>query len=98
MKQQIINIILCVVTVPIVIFEYFVLVWFWGGAGVFNFISTPIIFVIYLIAIMYLKEKINVKSSVALLVKIFSVVILPVLTIFTAWVFALLLGINILIQ
>lgn len=98
MKRQIINIILCVAIVPIVLFEYFVLFWFWGGADAFNFISTPIIFVIYLIAIMYLKKKINVKSSLTLLVRIFSVVILPVLTILTVWIFALLLGINILIQ
>lgn len=98
MKQQIINIILCVAIVPIVLFEYFVLFWFWGGADAFNFISTPIIFVIYLIAIMYLKKKINVKNSLTLLVRIVSVVILPVLTILTVWIFALLLGINILIQ
>lgn len=98
MKQRIINIILFVVTVPIVLFEYFILFWFWGGADAFNFISTPIIFVIYLIAIMYLKKKINVKSSMTLLVRIISVVILPVLTIFTVWVFAILFGMNILIQ
>ena len=98
MKQQIINIILYIVLGPIVLFEYVVLFWFWGGADTFNFISTPIIFVIYLLALMYIKKKINIKSCLTPYVRFFSVVILPILTVFTVWVFALLLGIKILIQ
>ena len=95
MKQKIINILLCMTIIPIVLFEYFVLFWFWGGADAFNFISTPIIFFIYLIAIMYLKKRINLKGSLVFFVSFFSMVILPILTIFTVRVFALLFGINI---
>ncbi len=98
MKQRIINILLYIAIVPIVLYEYFVLFWFWGGADTFNFILTPVIFAIYLIAILYLKKKIKVKSSLDLLVKLFYVLILPILTIVTVWLFALLFGINIIIQ
>ncbi len=97
MKQKTINIIIYVVSVPIVIFEYFVLFWFWGGADVFNFILTPVIFVIYLITILYLKKKIKVKSTIALPVKLIYILILPILTIVTVCLFAILFGINIII-
>ena len=95
MKSKIVNIALYVVFVPIALFEYFILFWVLGGADVFNFILTPAAFVACLIALMYIKKRIKVKKFSALYVKIFSVLILPVLTIAIVWLSAILLGINI---
>ncbi len=95
MKRKIISITLYIVSVPMVLFEYFTLFWFWGGADIFNFISTPVIFVIYLIAVMHLKKKYKTKDHLAVLINILLISILPALTIVTVWVLALLLGINI---
>lgn len=97
MKRTIINIITYIVLAPIIIFEYFVLFWFWGGADAFNFIVTPIVFGAYLITILYLSKKNRVKRSLALLVKLICGLILPILTIITVWLFAIIFGINIII-
>lgn len=68
MKQKTINIILYIVSVPIALFEYFVLFWFWSGDGVFTLILTPLTFITYLILIwlMYFKKKIKVKAPLNL--------------------------------
>ena len=95
MKSKILNVVLYVVFVPIALFEYFILFWFWGGAGVFNLILTPAVFVTCMITVMYFKKRIKLKKFSALYVKIFSVLILPVLTIAIVWLSAILLGINI---
>jgi len=97
MKQKAINIITYIVSAPIVLFEYFVLFWFWGGADAFNFILTPVVFGIYLIVILFLNKKNRVRSSLTLLVKLIYVLILPILTIVTVWLFAIIFGINIII-
>lgn len=91
------NIIICAVSVPIVLFEYLILLWFWGGADVFNFILTPVIFAIYLIGLIYFKKRIKVKAFLDFLIKVLIVISLPILTIASVRIFALLLGINIMI-
>ena len=97
MKQKVINIILFVVSVPIILLEYFILFWFWGGADVFNFIVTPLAFISYLIFLNHLKEKINIKDSLAFLLKILLIIILPILTMITVWGIAFVFGIDIVI-
>ena len=97
MKRKIINIITYIVLLPIILFEYFVLFWFWGGADAFNFILTPVVFSVYLITILHLSKKNRVKSLLTLLVKPICVLILPILTIVTVWLFAIIFGINIII-
>lgn len=97
MKHKIANIVLYAVSVPVALFEYFVLVWFWSGAGIFNLILTPLIFIIYLIIIMYLKKKCKIRNLLLLHTKLFTTLILPLLTIITVWLFAFLLGIKIII-
>lgn len=95
MKSKILNTVLYVVFVPVALLEYFILFWFWGGADVFNLIITPAAFAVCLITVMYVMKRIKVKKSSVLYVKIFSVLILPVLTIAIVWLSAVLLGINI---
>lgn len=95
MKSKILNTVLYVVFVPAALLEYFILFWFWGGADVFNLIITPAAFAVCLITVMYVMKRIKVKKSSVLYVKIFSVLILPVLTIAIVWLSAVLLGINI---
>ena len=95
MKSKILNVVLYVVFVPVALFEYFILFWFWGGADVFNLILTPAVFAACMITVMYVMKRIKVKKSSVLYVKIFSVLILPVLTIAIVWLSAVLLGINI---
>lgn len=95
MKSKILNTVLYVVFVPVALLEYFILFWFWGGADVFNLIITPAAFAACMITAMYVMKRIKVKKSSVLYVKIFSVLILPVLTIAIVWLSAVLLGINI---
>ena len=95
MKSKILNTVLYVVFVPVALLEYFILFWFWGGADVFNLILTPAVFAACMITVMYVMKRIKVKKSSVLYVKIFSVLILPVLTIAIVWLSAVLLGINI---
>lgn len=97
MYQKIAKSILFVVSAPIVFFEYGVLTWFWGGADTFNFFLTPVVFVIYLITVYFINKKIKVKSSLASLMKLLYAVILPILTMATVQLAALIFGIDIVI-
>lgn len=92
-----INIMLHAITIPVVLFEYFVLLWFWGGSDIFNLISTPIVYIAYLIIIILIKKKIKPKNSSYLLIEISSAIILPILTMATVWLLALFLGVEIVI-
>lgn len=97
MNQKAAKGILYAVSVPILLFEYFVLTWFWGGADTFNFILTPVVFVIYLITVFFVNKKIKVKSSLASLMKLLYAVILPILTMATVQLAALIFGIDIVV-
>lgn len=48
--KQIISFAFWLVLLPIILFEYFVLFWFWGGADTFNLFVTPLVFGIYLVS------------------------------------------------
>ncbi len=97
MKQKAINFIICVVSVPIILYEYFVLLWFWGGSVIFNLILTPTVYATYMISIVYFSKKIQIKSYLALPVKIICVLALPILTMATVWLLAFLFDVEIVI-
>ena len=97
MKQKSIRIILSIVFAPVILYEYFVFLWFWTGADIFNLISTPLIFVIYIMALILFKKKIKAKSSLSIFFKILLVIVLPILTMVTVRGLAFLFGINIVI-
>ncbi len=97
MKQKVINIIAYIVSAPIVLFEYFVLFWFWGGGDAFNFILTPIVFGVYLVAVLHFNKMNRVKSFFVWLVKLICVLVLPILTIATVWLLAIIFGVDIII-
>ena len=97
MKQKVINIILFVIATPLILFEYFILFWFWGGADVFNLFVTPLAFIGYTFFLNHLKKKINIKDSLAFLLKILLIIILPILTMITVWGIAFVFGIDIVI-
>lgn len=98
MKEKIINFVLSVMSFPIVLFEYMLLFWFWGGADIYNFILTPVIFITYLISLTYFTKKIKKRRPLSLPLKILVIISLPILTIITVLIFAILFGINIVIM
>ena len=88
-------IIAIVASAPIVFFEYFVLLWFWGGDGTFTFLATPIVFVLYL-----LLQFILLKHSHNLIVfkntiKLSMFLLTPLFSMGTVWLIAKIIGINI---
>lgn len=94
--MKIVKILFYAVSVPILLYEYFVLFWFWGGDGVFTLVSTPIAFIAYLMGVKYLKRKIILKNT--LIFKISAAISLPVLTMLTVWLIAWFLKIDIVIM
>ncbi len=98
MKPRAMSIILLLIALPIMLFEYFVLFWFWGGAGIFNFFTTPIVFAVYLVGLVHLKKKLRVEPLINMVIKILLTAIVPILTIATVWLLALLFGIDVVIQ
>lgn len=79
---------------PLILFEYFVLFWFWGGADAFNFFATPITFILYIMGFVF----VAVKKSLGKCFKIFAIVAIPILTIITVWLVAQLCGVKIVIM
>ncbi len=75
---------------PVVVFEYFVLFWFWGGAGAFNFFATPVAFVLYMAGFVFAAGKASLGKSL----KVFALVFVPLLTIITVCAAARLCGVE----
>lgn len=92
-------IILCILlAIPIGLFEYFVLFWFWGGDGTFNFIVVPIVFIVFIILhIVLLNRYTNVKliNNILKFSLVFST---PILSMLTVWILAKIFGVDIQIQ
>ncbi len=87
-----------IVLIPATIFEYFVLIWFWGGDGLFTFWATPIAFIMYLIAHIVFMKIFHDEIIIGTVLKFSAVLLTPILSIATVWLIAKLLGIAIIIQ
>lgn len=98
MKSRVLLIICVLLAIPIVMFEYFVFLWFWGGDGIFTFFSTPIVFIIYAILQIVLTKKFRTISILSTCLKFSTIILTPLVTILTVIVIAEILGITIAIQ
>ncbi len=73
------KIILHILLIPIVVVEYFVTYWFWGGDGMFMLISMPVFFVIFLIAQQLIRKRLREKRWVQQIMPYSMVLLTPVL-------------------
>lgn len=96
--MKIILTILTILSVPLALFEYFVLFWFWGGDGRFAFFTTPICFLFYMGAIIFLIKRNKEIMWLCTVLKFAAVLVTPILTMVTVWLLAAILGISITIQ
>ncbi len=96
--KNILRIIFLMIALPVVVFEYIILVWFWGGADTFNFFATPLTYIIYLLISVYLKKKLKNNNIDNLLYNVTIAITLPILSMFTVWIMAMVFGVSIIIQ
>ena len=96
-KGFIIGLISCLLVAPIVLAEYFVLIWFWSS-NFFTLISIPIILLLISIVAILAIRKFKSKFLDKKILIIFLVFISPILTISFVWLLADMLNINIVIQ
>lgn len=97
MKIRIINVFLLIVSITIIVFEYIVLLWNWAGGGVFSLLAIPIALCFYLTAFIYLKKSILSKRSEQRLrtaINFLTAMLVPILTVVTVQLMALLFGIK----
>lgn len=79
-------------------FEYFVFIWFWAGADVFNLLVTPLCFIFYLLIFIYIKKKLRGYKISIFVINNAIAVIVPLLSAVSVIVIAKIFGINIIIQ
>ena len=79
----------------IALFEYFVLLLFWGGDGTFTFFATPIAFIIYLMLQFILLKHFHNLIIFKNIIKFSMVLLTPLLSMGTVWLIAKIIGINI---
>lgn len=97
MKLGIVYGLLVIVSIPIIIFEYGMLLWYWAGDGFFNLLAIPIVLCLYLTAFICLKKKILSKKSEGKLhtaLNLLTALLIPILTVLTVQLIALLFGIE----
>ena len=94
-KNKLVYLLLWVLKAPSILFEYFALFWFWGGDGVFTFISIPVNYIVYCILQIFIlkKYKENIRVKKVLINSI--VFITPVLSVATSYLIAKIFNIEI---
>ena len=88
------KIILAIIAIPVVLFEYFVFLWYWSGDGMFTLISVPIVFAT-IVALHVLFIKLVQKAYLKHILTISSVFLSPVFTMLIVFFIAYIFGINI---
>lgn len=97
MKKRILLISSIILLIPVLLYEYFVLIWFWGGDGIFTLFAIPIIFIILLSIQIYLKKRHTLTKMQNIAINLFIAFLTPLLSMLIVWLIALFLGINIVI-
>ena len=84
-----------ILKIPIILFEYFILIWFWGGDGLFTLISVPFIFGIFGIMYMIGIKKNKENKRIAKVLTNSFVFFTPILSAAITYLIALLFGVEI---
>jgi len=51
-----------ILLLPVALYEYIILFWFWGGDGIFCFIAVPFAYILYIILHLVVLKKIEKTS------------------------------------
>lgn len=86
------KIILTIIAIPVIMFEYLVFLWYWSGDGTFTLISVPIVFAI-IIALHAMFIKLVQKAYLKLMLTLSSIFLSPVFTVFIVFFIADIFGI-----
>lgn len=97
-KYKAVKILCFIILIPIIICEFLVLFWFWGGDGKFNFFVVPIVFLFYLFLHIVLIKKYKQLRVPTLVLKISIFILITPLTLSTVWLVSRIFGIDINIQ
>ncbi len=87
-----------IITLPVVVFEYIYLIVFWGAADVFNFFAIPVNYIMYLLVLLYLKRKIIISKANNWMYNIVIAIVVPLLSVISVYVIAMIIGIDIKVQ
>lgn len=100
MKQSAKSIILVILSValcPIALFEYFVLFWYWAGAGIFMLISVPVLFSVFLLPQLFFCIKCKEKKMLRVFLIYSMVLLTPVLAVSASYLLAWLCGVQVVV-
>ncbi len=87
--------ILVLISILTSLFAHFVLLWFWGGDGLFTLLTTPVCYASYLLAAIFLMRKYKQKRGLLTALKCLIFVLLPLLTMLTVYLLAVAFGITV---
>ncbi len=93
--MKILSAIAAIVAIPVVALEYFTLLWFWGGDGLFTLVTIPVCFLIYLATFLLLNRKYRQKKPKNVWIILAGILLLPIVTVATVWGLAGILGVSI---
>ena len=90
-RNNIAIIVIASLLLPVAVLEYFILLWFWGGDGLFTLISAPILYSLFMIIQFKIFKRYKENALINVIGYFSKVLITPVLTVATlyliAWIF-----------
>ncbi|MBQ3110713.1 MAG: hypothetical protein IJC69_06190 [Clostridia bacterium] len=88
------KIVLAILSIPILLFEYFVFIWYWSGDGAYMLIMVPLVFAVLTALHVFFIKSVQ-KAYLKLILTASSVFLSPVFTILTVFFIAHIFNINI---
>lgn len=87
-----------ILLLPVALYEYITLFWFWGGDGIFIFFTVPLAYILYIVLHLAILKKHRENKLASIIGKFSMVIVTPILTIATIYLISKVFNIDIHIQ